>query len=241
MAKSTATATAESTETEPHQGDQLRLRVFAVLDGCKGRLPEKALFRELLKCALGGADTFTIGKRTVAASAVKGLAWAIYGRSDRSGVTRGFPLKVLADDAGLTDRSASPALAVLRRADVIRTTQDKRRKPADHAIVDWPAVLKRSARHDMSSGLTAPVDFRGDDMSCLRPDEMSPLKGYNVGLRDQERAGTTKISDTLPRVLDRARESAPAFEPGSAFMPDDDDEGGFVEDDGVPVGEDGEE
>lgn len=122
------------TVTKEHQ---LQLRLFARIDAYKGTPPDRALFRELLVTA-GVAGT------------AHQVAWLIYGRTDSAGILE-VGVKVLAADAGISERTVRRALPVLQKACVVRRSRAGKGKPYVYRIncggLDWPMVVER-AKHD---------------------------------------------------------------------------------------------
>ena len=219
MRNSTASAGAVNTEcaesTDP--GEQLRLRFFQVIGAYRSNPPEKALIRELLDCALRNVERFMVGGRAVAAHAVHHVALALYCRTDPAGIVEGFSVKVIAADTRLNERTVRPALDVLRRLHVFRSTRTSRRRPASHRInvggLDWPAVRERGKR---ASADTMPALGASAGMvSALSADTMPALKGYTEGHVRTGSDGGSPVA--APPDLYRAQESAPEFDPGAAF------------------------
>ena len=210
MRNSTASAGAVNTEcaesTDP--GEQLRLRFFQVIGAYRSNPPEKALIRELLDCALRNVERFMVGGRAVAAHAVHHVALALYCRTDPAGIVEGFSVKVIAADTRLNERTVRPALDVLRRLHVFRSTRTSRRRPASHRInvggLDWPAVRERGKR---ASADTMPaLGVSADTMPALSADTMPALKGYNGRARtygQRWRISRGRSARSVPRAGDR--------------------------------------
>ena len=189
--RSDSTATAASREP-----DQLQLRLFAVIDRYRRVPPEKALWRELLDCALNGKRAFTLGGRQVSAADVHHVAWAVFARANPAGILEEFSLHVIAADTRRSQRTVRAAVAVLNVLRVFRSTRPSRRKPAVHRLniggLDWPAVRAR-------------IDASGDEWTPLSGDERTPLKGYTEGLPiDPDRDLGSEAAAALPIAREAA-------------------------------------
>ncbi len=191
-------------DTEP---DQLSLRFFALIEGYKRVPPDRALWRELVNLALGHPKSFRDGARTVSASTLVLVAYALYMRANSAGVVEDFSATLIAADCRIGREHAQAALRVLNRLHVFRSTRASRRRPACHRMnlggLDWPTVrarLKRSSSGDRGSLLedasgdrrsllkdasgdrrSLLEDASGDPRSLLSGDHGSPLKGNQKG------------------------------------------------------------
>ena len=196
-------------DTEP---DQLSLRFFALIEGYKRVPPDRALWRELVNLAVGHLKSFRDGARTVSASTLVLVAYALYMRANSAGVVEDFSATLIAADCRIGREHAQAALRVLNRLHVFRSTRASRRRPACHRMnlggLDWPTVrarLKRSSSGDRGSLLEdmsgdrrslledASGDRRsllghpsGDPRSLLSGDHGSPLKGNQKGQGTQQ-------------------------------------------------------
>ena len=180
-------------DTEP---DQLSLRFFALIEGYKRVPPDRALWRELVNLALGHPKSFRDGARTVSASTLVLVAYALYMRANSAGVVEDFSATLIAADCRIGREHAQAALRVLNRLHVFRSTRASRRRPACHRMnlggLDWPTVrarLKRSSSGDRGSLLedasgdrrSLLEDASGDPRSLLSGDHGSPPKGNQKG------------------------------------------------------------
>ena len=155
-----STATATSREAE-----QSSLRLFAIIDGYGRKAPERALWRELVNLAIGDTSCLRDGARTVGASTLVLVAYAMYMRANPAGIIDGFSVRALATDCRIGREHAQAALRVLNRVGVFGSTRASRRKPAVYRMnlggLDWGAVRARAGGMTRASG-----------------DRRSPLKGY---------------------------------------------------------------
>ena len=156
-------------DTEP---DQLSLRFFALIEGYKRLPPDRALWRELVNLAVGQLKSFRDGARTVSASTLVLVAYALYMRANSAGIIEDFSATLIASDCRIGREHAQAALRVLNRLHVFRSTRASRRRPACHRMnlggLDWPAVRARLRR---SSG----------DRGSLLEDASGALLGHPSG------------------------------------------------------------
>ena len=215
-------------DTDP---DQLSLRFFGLIEGYKRLPPDRALWRELVNLAIGTCKSFRDGVRTVSASTLVLVAYALYMRANSAGIIEEFSATLIAADCRIGREHAQAALRVLNRLQVFRSTRASRRRPACHRMnlggLDWPAVRARVRRSsgdrgsplehpsgDHGSLLEHPSGDRrsllehpsGDPRSPLSGDRGSPLKGNTESdYRTQDRAAAADRTDT-----DQTEESAAA-------------------------------
>ena len=174
-------------DTEP---DQLSLRFFALIEGYKRLPPDRALWRELVNLAVGEPKSFRDGARTVSASTLVLVAYALYMRANSAGIIEDFSATLIASDCRIGREHAQAALRVLNRLHVFRSTRASRRRPACHRMnlggLDWPAVRARLRRSS------------GDPGSPLSGDPGSPLKGNEKGSQKSlaVAAGTSSTRET---------------------------------------------
>ena len=176
-------------DTEP---DQLSLRFFALIEGYKRVPPDRALWRELVNLAIGHCKSFRDGARTVSASTLVLVAYALYMRANSAGIIEDFSATLIATDCRIGREHSQAALRVLNRLHVFQSTRASRRRPASHRMnlggLDWPAVRARVRRPsgDPGSLLEHPSGDpgsllehpSGDPGSPLSGDPGSPLKSY---------------------------------------------------------------
>ena len=161
-------------DTEP---DQLSLRFFGLIEGYKRMPPERALWRELVNLAIGPCKSFRDGVRTVSASTLVLVAYALYMRANSAGIIEEFSTTLIAMDCRIGREHAQAALRVLNRLQVFRSTRASRRRPACHRMnlggLDWPAVRARVKRPsgDPRSLLERPS---GDPRSLLEQPSGDP-------------------------------------------------------------------
>ena len=211
-------------DTEP---DQLSLRFFGLIEGYKRLPPDRALWRELVNLAIGPCKSYRDGARTVSASTLVLVAYALYMRANPAGIIEDFSATLIATDCRIGREHVQAALRVLNRLHVFRSTRASRRRPACHRMnlggLDWPTVRARVKRSsgDRGSLLGPPSGDRGsllgppsgDHGSLLGPpsgdrgsplsgDPRSPLKGYTESGRTQDplaaAAGPTDTVQTKP-------------------------------------------
>lgn len=194
--------------------DQLSLRFFALIEGYKRVPPDRALWRELVNLAVGQSKSFRDGARTVSASTLVLVAYALYMRANSAGIIEDFSATLIAADCRVGREHAQAALRVLNRLQVFRSTRASRRRPACHRMnlggLDWPAVRSRLRRSsgDRGSPLEGASGDRGsllghvsgDPGSLLSGDPGSPLKGNVKGAGTQQSiavaAGTPSARET---------------------------------------------
>ena len=151
-------------DTEP---DQLSLRFFGLIEGYKRRPPDRALWRELVNLAIGPCKSYRDGVRTVSASTLVLVAYALYMRANPAGIIEDFSATLIAADCRIGREHVQAALRVLNRLHVFRSTRASRRRPACHRMnlggLDWPAVRARVRRlsGDRGSLLGQPSGDRG--------------------------------------------------------------------------------
>ena len=150
--------------------DQLSLRFFALIEGYKRVPPDRALWRELVNLAVGQSKSFRDGARTVSASTLVLVAYALYMRANSAGIIEDFSATLIAADCRVGREHAQAALRVLNRLQVFRTTRASRRRPACHRMnlggLDWPAVRSRLRRSSGDRGSLL-EDVSGDPRSLL--------------------------------------------------------------------------
>ncbi len=203
-------------DTEP---DQLSLRFFALIEGYKRVPPDRALWRELVNLAVGHLKSFRDGARTVSASTLVLVAYALYMRANSAGVVEDFSATLIAADCRIGREHAQAALRVLNRLHVFRSTRASRRRPACHRMnlggLDWPTLrarLKRSASGDRGSLLEDVSGDRrsllghpsGDPRSLLSGDHGSPPKGNQKGKGIQQ---PIAVAASTPRASEADRQS----------------------------------
>ena len=203
-------------DTEP---DQLSLRFFALIEGYKRVPPDRALWRELVNLAVGHLKSFRDGARTVSASTLVLVAYALYMRANSAGVVEDFSATLIAADCRIGREHAQAALRVLNRLHVFRSTRASRRRPACHRMnlggLDWPTVrarLKRSSSGDRGSLLedasgdrrSLLEDASGDPRSLLSGDHGSPPKGNQKGGGTQQ---PVAVVAGTPRTREADRQS----------------------------------
>ena len=64
-----------------------------------------------------------------------------------------------------------------------------------------------------------------DSVEVTESDSVEVTESIDGEYRREDLPGVDSVPEAMLLLRDRARESAPAFEPGSAFLPDDDDDG----------------
>ena len=165
----------------PAGPEQLSLRFFAAVDGMGGNPPDRALWRELLRCALRGVTRFRVGVRTVSAADVHHVALVLYMRANRSGVVEKFAIDTIAADTeGRSERTCRSALQILNQLHVFKSLRASRRRPACHRMnvggLDWPAVRER-----LKADRDSPSAVQGTGLSAVQG---TALKGYVQGLPD---------------------------------------------------------
>ena len=194
-------------DTEP---DQLSLRFFGLIEGYKRMPPDRALWRELVNLAIGPCKSYRDGVRTVSASTLVLVAYALYMRANPAGIIEDFSATLIAADCRIGREHVQAALRVLNRLHVFRSTRASRRRPACHRMnlggLDWPGVRARVRRlsGDRGSLLGQPSGDRG---SLLSGDRGSPLKGYTESDSTQgppaAAAGPTGETQTKPAAAAR--------------------------------------
>ena len=166
------------TVTKEHQ---LQLRLFSRTDAFKGTPPDCALFRELLSTAHVTGTAHHV-------------ACLIYDRMDRAGILE-VGVKVLAADAGISEKTVRRALPVLQKACVVRRSRAGKGKPYVYRIncggMDWPMVKER-AKHDRAElGMpeTDPEPAGGGADSVTAPGPETDVLGrLRCGLSDRTSA-----------------------------------------------------
>ena len=225
MEQSTAPAVTEPTKILQPQGEQLSLRFFGVIEGMHGCPPDRGLWRLLVDMAIDGVEAFTHRGRRVSGTIVLLVAYRLYMESNRAGIVENLSEASIARRCQIDRKTLRAALGVLRDFRVIRRVPGgSRRRPGTWRLnlggLDFPAIRARA--QGVASGgtmplLTAPVDASGGTMPQLSGGTMPPLLGTYKG-HDVRTAG----SETDPAPLfasEIARDPAPAFDTGSAFLP----------------------
>ena len=197
----------------PDAPQQIHLRLFAWIDSARGRVPERALWRETIDLAIltAEATAFVVHGRKIAVAVVHHLAWVIYSLTNSAGLAHASD-EDLAQHAHLRDpKMVSRALIILNRIHAVRSTRDSRRTKRIHAMnlggLSWPAIRQRARLRR-----TVEAAYGGQQLPL--PDYPSggntpPLSGGNTPPLRGVRTLGVKISDPIA-VADppRRREAA---------------------------------
>ena len=133
----------------PDAPQQIHLRLFAWIDSARGRVPERALWRETIDLAIltAEATAFVVHGRKIAAAVVHHLAWVIHSLTNSAGIAHASD-DDLARHAHRDAKTVSRALIVLNRIHAVRSTRDSRRTKRFHAMnlggLSWPAIRQRA-------------------------------------------------------------------------------------------------
>ena len=144
-----APATPDDQAPTPDAPQQIHLRLFAWIDSARGRVPERALWRETIDLAIRTAEAtaFVVHGRKIAAAVVHHLAWVIHSLTNSAGIAHASD-EDLARHAHRDAKTVSRALTVLNRIHAVRSTRDSRRTKRFHAMnlggLSWPAIRQRA-------------------------------------------------------------------------------------------------
>ena len=116
-----ATPDALSVTRTSEAAQQLHLRLFMHLDIWKEHPPERALWRELIILARADLD-----------SNARHAAWCFYGRSDKAGFIKDYSLQNLADDMGVSKRTAQRSAASVCQARIVKPKRHGQRAASDY-------------------------------------------------------------------------------------------------------------
>ena len=187
----------------PDAPQQIHLRLFAWIDSARGRVPERALWRETIDLAIltAEATAFVVHGRKIAAAVVHHLAWVIHSLTNSAGIAHASD-DDLARHAHRDAKTVSRALIVLNRIHAVRSTRDSRRTKRFHAMnlggLSWPAIRQRARlRRTVEAAyggqqLPLPNYPSGGHTPPLRGGHTPPLRGV--------RTLGVKISDPIAVV-----------------------------------------
>ena len=179
----------------PDAPQQIHLRLFAWIDSARGRVPERALWRETIDLAIltAEATAFVVHGRKIAAAVVHHLAWVIHSLTNSAGIAHASD-DDLARHAHRDAKTVSRALIVLNRIHAVRSTRDSRRTKRFHAMnlggLSWPAIRQRARLRR-----TVEAAYGGQQL----PLPNYPSGGHTPPLRGVRTLGV-KISDPIAVV-----------------------------------------
>ena len=206
---------------------QLALRFFGVCGGRSGAPPDRGLWRDLVRQALGCVPTFAVDGHSVSSPVVRLVAYELYMCADRAGVVQDLSIRALAAELGLGERVVRRALTVLESLLVFRRRRPRRDRPALGYLnlggLSWPQLRARARALAAVAPEAAPPPPRAvprdrSDASRAVPRDRTRRATY-VGL-DQEppppppqAGGQSPVPVQVVEVLPAAEPPVPAPAP----------------------------